>query len=311
MRLFGSERIIGLVDRLGLPDDVPIDAKILSNQIENAQKRIEDQNFKRRKYVLSYDDVMNQQRTVIYKQRKEVLDGNDVSEKIRIMIHSTVSDTVAGFTTAEDSSEWNIAGIKNTYRGILCTDDDFVYEEKELEKLRREDITDVLIERADKVYAEKEALFGEARFREVERAVLLQCVDRSWMEHIEAMDDLKGSINLQAYAQRDPVTEYRMQGADMFDAMVEEIRERTVRMILSVVPQERATVRVEVAKETDAGFENGKAQKKNVQRAAVKDAPRREPVVKDAKVGRNDPCPCGSGKKYKKCCGAAIGASNE
>jgi len=313
MRLFGSERLMGIVETLKLDDNTPIDAKILSNTIEGAQKRIEDQNFKRRKYVLSYDDVMNQQRTIIYKQRKDVLDGHDMSEKIINMIRSTIEETVSRFTSAELTTEWNLAGLKNEYKGLLCSDDDFVYSEEELKILKREDISAKLFEKAERIYKEKEELFGADQFREVERAILLQSVDRSWMEHIEAMDDLKGSINLHAYAQRDPVVEYRMQGAEMFDAMVEEIRERTVRMILSVIPREKAAVRVEVAKATSAGFEGSGEAKRTVklkgsmpQRA---EAPRRAPVVKDSKVGRNDPCPCGSGKKYKKCCGANQGES--
>lgn len=306
MRLFGSERIMGIVEALKIDENTPIDAKMLSNTIEGAQKRLEDQNFKRRKYVLSYDDVMNQQRTVIYKQRREVLDGQDVSNKIFNMIKATIEETVASFTSAEESSEWNIAGIKNEYKGLLCTEDDFVYGDKELAKLTREDISEKLIENAHRVYKEKEELFGADQFREVERAILLQSVDRSWMEHIEAMDDLKGSINLQAYAQRDPVVEYRMQGADMFDAMVNEIRERTVRMILSVYPREQAAMRVEVAKATGAGFEGDGAKKRSIKGRIPRanEEPRREPIVKGNKVGRNDPCPCGSGKKYKKCCGA-------
>ncbi len=313
MRLFGSERIMGLVEALKIDENTPIDAKMLSNTIEGAQKRLEDQNFKRRKYVLSYDDVMNQQRTVIYKQRREVLDGQDVSQKIFNMIKATIEETVASFTSAEESSEWNITGIKNEYKGLLCTDDDFVYGEEELKKLVREDISDKLIENAQRVYKEKEDLFGADQFREVERAILLQSVDRSWMEHIEAMDDLKGSINLQAYAQRDPVVEYRMQGADMFDAMVNEIRERTVRMILSVYPREQAAMRVEVAKATGAGFEGDGAKKKSVKGRIPRanEEPRREPIVKGNKVGRNDPCPCGSGKKYKKCCGASQNDSSD
>jgi preprotein translocase subunit SecA len=189
-----------------------------------------------------------------------------------------------------------------------------MYGEEELKTLTPADITDLLHENAIRLYKEKEELFGADQFREVERAILLQSVDRSWMEHIEAMDDLKGSINLQAYAQRDPVVEYRMQGADMFDAMVDEIRQRTVRMILSVVPRERAAERVEVSKVTSAGFEGQNSSAQNNARAKATSRPnehaRREPIVRGQKVGRNDPCPCGSGKKYKKCCGAAQGGSD-
>ena len=295
MRLFGSDHMIGLVERLGLPDDMPIDAKILSGRIEGAQKRIEDQNFKRRKYVLTYDDVMNQQRNLIYKQRNDVLQGEDITETILKMIHSTVEDQVSTYLQGDEPTLWDLTGLREVYRGMLTDSEDFRYEENELRRLKKEDLTELLIERADALYHEKEQLIGEERFREMERAILLQSVDRSWMEHIDAMEDLKDSIRLQSYAQRDPVNEYRLQGADMFDAMVAEIRDRTARMILSVTVQTPEVKRVQLAKPLTEGFEGGESKK-----------PKKITVVKraEASVGRNDLCPCGSGKKYKKCCGA-------
>ena len=304
MRLFGSERITGIVGALGLDETTPIDAKVLSNSIEGAQKRIEDQNFKRRKYVLAYDDVMNQQRTVIYKQRYDVLNGENVSEKILNMISATVEEAVANATSAEQASDWNLEALRNEYAFLIGDSDALNYSESEINTLKKNDVFEALFELAEKKYHEKEELFGADTFREVERAILLQSVDRSWMDHIDNMDDLKGSINLQAYAQRDPVTEYRMQGADMFDAMVAEIREQTVRKILSIVPRTEAVQRVEVAKETGAGFEGASKPGKRVNLSAQKAAPSQAPIVKGAKVGRNAPCPCGSGKKFKKCCGA-------
>ena len=311
MRLFGSERVEGVINALGIDEDTPIDAKILSNTIEGAQKRIEDQNFKRRKYVLSYDDVMNQQRTVIYKQRREVLDGEDVSEKIKSMIRTTIGETVERATSGEEPSDWNFGVIRNEYNGLLCSDEDFRYTAEELPKLQRKDLIDELCRRAETLYASKEALFGAEAFREVERAVLLQSVDRSWMEHIEAMDALKESINLQSYAQRDPVVEYRMQGADMFDEMVNEIRDRTVRMILAIFPKAPEVSRVEVAKPITAGFEGAPGSSKTRVTVKKTSEPKGTPVVKGQKVGRNDPCPCGSGKKYKKCCGANQGEGDD
>ncbi len=295
MRLFGSDHLMGLVDRLGLPDETPIDAKILSGRIEGAQKRIEDQNFKRRKYVLTYDDVMNQQRNLIYKQRNDVLRGEDISETIKKMIRGTVEDQVNTYLQGDEPTHWDLAGLREAYRGMLTETEDFRYEEQELRHLKREEVLSFLYDRADRLYAEKEELIGTERFREMERAVLLQCVDRSWMEHIDAMDDLKDSIRLQSYAQRDPVNEYRLQGADMFDAMVGEIRERTVRMILSVTVKTPEVKRVQLAKPLSEGFEGSEGKK-----------PKKISVVKraEASVGRNDLCPCGSGKKYKKCCGA-------
>ena len=304
MRLFGSERMLAIVDRLGLDDDTPIDAKILSNSIETAQKRIEESNFKRRKNVLTYDDVMNQQRTVIYKQRRSVLDGEDISQTIRGMVEATIRDSVANVTQGETSADWNFEGLRAQYAGYLCSDDDFRYTEQQLKHLKADDIADMLCERAKDIYAKKEELFGEAQFREIERAILLRNVDTMWMEHIDAMDDLKGSVGFQAYAQRDPVTEYRIQGADMFDAMVSDIRERTVRMILSIMPaQKEETVRrVQVAKPLNEGFESGKQERKVVRRSSGPD-----PIRRDTTPDRNAPCPCGSGKKYKKCCGAGGG----
>ena len=303
MRLFGTERLQGVVSALNMPEDTPIDARILSNAIESAQKRIETANFKRRKYVLAYDDVMNQQRTIIYKQRQDVLDGEDISETIRKMLTSTVESVVEGFTRGETPSEWNLDALRAHFMGVLTTEEDFRYSSEELEKIQPAEISEELCARVLQRYEEKEALFGAEIFREVERAILLRNVDTSWMEHIDTMDDLKGSVGLQAYAQRDPVTEYRIQGADLFDTMVDEIRQKTVRAILSVVPRTQPIERVQVANPISAGLQDG-VKKTTVTRRAT------TTVVRDgAQVGRNDPCPCGSGKKYKNCC-MRNGASN-
>ncbi len=301
MRLFGSERLLEMVNKLGLPDDMPIDAKILSGRIEFAQKKIEDQNFKRRKYVLTYDDVMNQQRNLIYKQRYDVLNGEDISETIRKMITATVEETVDTYLQGDDASLWDFSGLREAYKGLLTSSDDFAYDENELKHLKKDTVVDMLCERAMDIYSEKEKTIGEERFREIERAVLLQNVDRNWMEHIDAMEDLKDSIRLQSYAQRDPVNEYRLHGADMFDAMVADIRERTCRMILSITIKTPEVKRVQIAKPLTESFE-GDEQKK----------PKKVTVVRKASesVGRNDLCPCGSGKKYKKCCGSPTNIQN-
>ncbi len=295
MRLFGAERLQGIVEALRMPDDMPIDAKILSDAIERAQKRIEDANFKRRKYVLSYDDVMNQQRSLIYGQRSDVLNGENISATIQKMIASTVEEHVLFHTGDEDPTEWNLDALRAHFMGYLTTDEDLRYTEEELSSLTREDLVEQLTQKAMDRYAEKEALFGEEVFREVERAVLLRNVDGAWMEHIDVMDDLKDVVRLQAYAQRDPVTEYRIQGADLFDGMVNDIRQNTVRTILSVVPRQQPIRRVQVATPVTEGFAGGEGQKKQVVRKNV-------PAVAKGGVGRNDPCPCGSGKKYKNCC---------
>lgn len=291
MRLFGSDRLIGMVDRLGLPEDTPIDAKMLSNTIESAQKKIEDQNFRRRKNVLTYDDVMNQQRNLIYQQRNDVLMGENISETVLKMIMSTVEDAHERYLPSDDAEHHDYLGLREHYKGLFF--DEGEYEADELQKLGKREVRELLLARAEELYHEKEKLIGEERFREIERAVLLQNVDRSWMDHIDAMDDLRDSIRFQSYAQRDPVVEYRIQGADMFDAMIEEIRDKTARMILSITIKTPDVKRVQVAKPLVEGFEGNGGQKK------VTVAKKNEP-----KVGANDLCPCGSGKKYKKCCGA-------
>jgi preprotein translocase subunit SecA len=244
---------------------------------------------------------MNQQRTIIYSQRGEVLNGENITETIQRMIEATVESAVLRFTSGEAVADWDLEGLRLHYMGTLTREDDFQYSSEDKKHLRREHITEQLVDRAMDLYHSKEELFGEEIFREVERAVLLQNVDRAWMEHIDAMDDLKGSIGLQSYAQRDPVVEYRIYGAEMFDGMVGEIRENTVRTLLSVVPRQRVE-RVQVANPLTEGFEGAKTAPKKIVLT---------PRVNAAKVGRNDPCPCGSGKKYKKCCGVNAGGADE
>jgi preprotein translocase subunit SecA len=297
MRLFGTDRLQGIVGALKMPEDMHIDAKILSGAIEGAQKRIEDSNFKRRRYVLSYDDVMNQQRNIIYGQRQDVLNGEDISGTIQKMILSNVEEIVLGFTQSDDAREWELDALRAHFMGLLTNEEDFRYTEDELKHMKRDRIVDELCERAMASYGEKEKLFGTETFREVERAILLRNVDTAWMEHIDIMDDLKGNVGLQAYAQRDPINEFRIQGANLFDDMVSDIRQKTVRTILSVVPREQPIRRVQVANPITAGLDSGEGRKKTVVKRAS------TTVVKDASAtGRNDPCPCGSGKKYKNCC---------
>lgn len=292
LRLFGTDRISGIVDKLPLADDEEIQVKIVADSIETAQKRLEDQNFNRRKNVLTYDDVMNQQRTIIYKQRSEVLDGLDLKDKIRGMISRIISNTVQSCTSSESKTEWNFDELRNYFFGILCNADDFKYSDEQLSKITREEIIDMLETRADQVYASKEELFGQEQMREIERILLLRSVDRRWMDHIDDMDNLKESVGLHAYAQRDPLKEYQIQGADLFDEMIASICEDTARAVLSVVPQQKEIKRQAVAKVVNTGFV-GSGEKQTV----------KKPIKKAEKVGRNDPCPCGSGKKYKKCCG--------
>jgi len=297
LRLFGSDRIAGFASRLG--EDTPIDAKILSNTIENAQKRLEGNNFERRKNVLRYDDVMNQQRKIIYAQRREVLDGALLKDKILEMARDIINESVDEFCSGESPFEWNFEGLRQHFKEYWLTgDDDFDFKtEQDRSAQDAERIKDMIIARAEELYEHKEKLFKEAfskedAIREVERAILLRNVDINWMEHIDAMSDLTNSIGLRAYAQRDPIIDYRMEGADMFDGIIRNIKETTVRQIMNVVPRVNNPIRrVQIANPSVASV-GGDAS-----------AMKRKPIVKKEKIGRNDICPCGSGKKYKKCCG--------
>ena len=290
-RLFGSERIMGIVEKLGLPEDQAIDAKILSSSIENAQKRLEGDFFARRKNVLMYDDIMNQQRKLIYQQRQEVLDGKDLEEDIRRMVAGLVESSVMGLAPADRDEEYPYEELKKKFMGVLLTPEDFVFGEED-ERPDVEELIALLTERAKLCYDRKEKEFGEDIFREIERTALLRNVDRLWMDHLDAMTELKNSIGLNAYAQRDPVMQYKIQGSVMFDEMGEAIRNDTAMQILRVMPRrkEEEMKRKAVAKITATSSGGDGTVKKT-------------PVVKKKEVGPNEPCPCGSGKKYKKCCG--------
>ena len=296
MRLFGGDRLYNIVDRLRLPDDLPIDAAILSNSIETAQKRIEAQNFNRRKNVLEYDDVMNQQRTIIYKQRAEVLEGLDLHEKIIAMITGTVGEDAVIHTTGDTPDVWTLDELLNNYAGVLFARGDERFSKEALSAMKPQEIKEKLTDKALEIYNAKEAKYGEEWMRNVERNVLLTVVDRHWMEHLDAMDDLRDSINLEAYAQRNPLTEYRIAGMNLFDQMTDDIRRDTTRMILSAIPRE------EYEKRRQLTFARNAIHGTN---GPISTGEKKTPVKKTAaeKVGRNDPCPCGSGKKYKNCCG--------
>ena len=292
MRLFGGERIYNMMDSIGLDEHTPIENKMLSNAIENAQSKVEGRNFATRKRVLEYDDVMNKQRETIYKQRASVLNGESLKDTILKMTESTISDAVDLFLADDENKEdWNLKGLKVHFGGWLCSEEDFVYDGRQLDDVSKADIRDTLIRRAKERYEQREAELGSDLMRELERVVLLRNVDTKWMDHIDAMDELKRGISLQAYAQRDPVVEYRMVGSDMFDEMVQSIKEDTVKMMLTVRVSREAPRREQVAQPmtASAGASDGTVKK--------------QPVKVGKKVGRNDPCPCGSGKKYKHCCG--------
>ncbi len=209
MRLFGSDRIIGVVSALGLDENQPINAKILANSIESAQKRIESTNFDIRKRVLEYDDVMNQQRELVYSQRRDVLDGKNLKDTLWKMVDGYINGALSEYCASDIPDEWNFDGLRSYFLGILCGKDDFVYTPDDLNTLNTESIYNMLLERAKKRYEYQEQIFTSERFREVERIILLENVDRKWVEHIDAMDDLETGIGLNAYAQRNPVSMYK------------------------------------------------------------------------------------------------------
>ena len=292
MRIFGGDRALAILNRFRLEEGQPVDEKLMSPYIEKAQKQIEGRHFNARKNVLQYDDVMNEQRKIIYNERNEVLSGANLRDKIVSMINDTVTEAVDSHLHEDDAAAWDIEGLKSKYMNLLIKKDDFADLDTTDPKKARELVKKTLLDRAMALYTEKEEkLFGEERMREVERALLLRNVDMKWMDHLEAMDSLMESIGLQAYANRSPISEYRIYGGDLFAEMVDEIRDDTVRDILSVIPREKAEERRQVYKIAGTTGGDGTLKKKPV-------------VNKGKKVGRNDPCPCGSGKKYKKCCGA-------
>ena len=291
MRLFGSEKIQNMMNTLGIDEDEPIDQKILSGAIENAQKKIESRNFATRKHVLEYDDVLNTQRQTIYAQRLQVLEGKDVKDNIMGMIDDTIARAVhAAIGEHSEITPNMVEQARRPFIGLFLRPEDCTFSPEECKDLTTDKLTEVLAEQAHKVYEAKEQMLGAPIMRELERVVLLKNVDTKWMDHIDAMTELRNGIGLRAYGQHDPVVEYKREGFDMFDAMIDAIREDTVRMIfLAQVRTREEPKREQVAKETAAaGASDGTS----------KPAPKR--VGK--KIGMNDPCPCGSGKKYKKCC---------
>ena len=299
MRLFGGERIDGIMNMLGVSEDMPIENKLLSRTIENAQRRVEERNFAIRRDVLKYDDVMNRQREIIYTQRRQVLDGEDMHESVWKMVTDSIAQNVAQFTVGDDHTHWNLDSLRDYYMGWLTDENDLRYTEQELEDADSADITEMLIKRAEKLYAEKQEMFGD-RMPELERVVLLRNVDSYWMEHIDNMDQLKNGIHLRAYGQHDPVVTYRIEGFEMFDQMVNAIREDTARMLLTVrIRREEEPKREQVMKVTGESGGDGSEKGRTVRKTAAQ------------KIGRNDPCPCGSGLKYKKCCGRNVGGNAE
>lgn len=289
MRIFGSERIQGVIDKLGLEETEAIESKMVTKAIENAQKKVEGNNFDIRKNLLGYDDVMNLQREVIYRQRTEVLEGKNLKEQIEGMIEEVISDAVNSHLSGEVQDIEAEVRTLLQYLEEICLPHGIVTVE-ELADLSNEQIKNKLTETIMEIYKGKEFEFGEEQLREIERVVLLRVVDQKWMDHIDNMDHLKQGMGLRAYKQQDPIQAYQMEGSAMFEEMIEGIKTETVKFLFHV-RVERPIEREQVAKETSASH----GQDDN--------SLKKEPIKNDHKFGRNDLCPCGSGKKYKNCCG--------
>ena len=283
MRLFGSEKIKGLVDKIGLEDDMPIEHKMLTKSIEGAQKKVEGRNFGIRKHVLQYDDVMNKQRQVIYAERSKVLEGEDMHEYIQSMVKEIISSAVEAYT---EDKKVDYAELKHYLYGAFMPAESL--EVEGLDALAGQELMDKIYEISQAVYKEKEDIITPERMREIERIILLQCVDNHWIDHIDAMDQLRQGIGLRALGQQDPVIAYKMEGFDMFDEMVDQIRHDTVRYLFGITIEQQPKERKQVVDVDNISSSTDDVKK---------------PVVKEQKIGRNDPCPCGSGKKYKNCCG--------
>ena len=289
MRLFGGERMKAMMSRLAVDEDMPIESKMISNTVESSQKKVEGKNFAIRKQTLQYDDVMNRQRELIYKQRDMVLDGIDLSDKIVDMLESSIDANVPVYCAKDaHKKDWNLNGLKEKYRGWLLSDEDC----DKLDDMSVDEMISFLKETGNKKLKERREMFGEEIYQDLSRKILLRNVDMLWMDHIDAMDDLKEGIHLRSYAQQDPVVAFRMESYDMFDEMTETIRENTVKMMFTTVVRRREDVERQAVAKITATSSGGD------------DSVKKEPVRKAKKVGPNDPCPCGSGKKYKKCCGS-------
>ncbi len=288
MRLFGGERIYNMMNMLRVDENMPIETGILTKSIESAQQRIEGRNFGIRKNVLDYDDVMNKQRELIYGQRNRVLDGEDIKDTVRKMVSDTVESAVGTYLTSDIPDDWDLEGLRNYFRGWLCGENDLKFTVDELNKLDRDDVTEQLKTKAEELLDRKEEEYGSELMREIERVMLLRSVDTHWMDHIDAMDELRQGIGLRAYGQHNPVVEYRNEGYDMFSAMTDSIREDTTKMVICarVRRKDEEPKREKVAEE-ETTDKNATVRGKGV-------------------VSKNAPCPCGSGLKYKRCCGKGI-----
>ena len=297
MKIFGGDMITKVYNTLGASEDMPIESKAISKAVENAQKKVEGRNFSIRKNVLQYDDVMNVQRTVIYDQRREVLDGIDLKDNIMKMMDSTIELVVDPYFTGDEvNKESLLQDIQNTF-GISDL------EAIKADKIDRDDLVEELKAKAHEIYEAKETEFGADNLRELERVVMLKIVDQKWMDHIDNMDELKKGIGLRGYGQKDPVVQYRLEGTDMFDDMIEDIKIDVVKILLNIRKKEGPIERTETTKVTGAGLEDTAINLVDGNISEKEGGMNKTIVNNGPKIGRNDPCPCGSGKKYKNCCG--------
>ncbi len=290
MRLFGSDNVSGIMDKLGLEEDQPVDHPMISRAIESAQKKVEARNFDIRRHVLEFDEVMNEQRKVIYSQRRKVLEGEDLKGNIIEMIEDIIDDMLTMYADEKVyPEEWDLKALLDYGKNVLISD--LTLNEEDLEELEREEIRDLLREETMKAYSKREEELGPETMRSLERIVLLRTVDSKWMQHIDAMDDLKQGIGLRAYGQRNPLVEYKFEGYEMFQNMIKTIREEVVKLVFRVQIVSKLEQKAVAVSQEAARAGEGQEKKKPV-------------AKKQKKIGRNVPCPCGSGKKYKKCCGA-------
>ena len=303
LRLFAGDRLAMISERFNIPEDQPIEAKLLSNTIENAQKKVESNNFARRKRTLEYDDIINRQRQLIYEQRRLVLDGNDLHDYIAHMVEDIADEAVSQFCNSDKAHEWNLTAFTEEFPGALLSREIEALSDEDLNGLKEEDIKEKLIEKINLGLKVSEQANTPEKMREIERVILLHNVDKNWMDNIDAMDDLRQTVSTRSYANKDPLVEYRFAADEMFEGVVSEIKRDTVRDLLLVrIRTGEEVKRQRVAKESAAG--TAEAMNAGTEKA--------KPKVKTAaeKVGRNDPCPCGSGKKYKKCCGRVPGSDD-
>ena len=298
MKIFGGEAITKVYETLGADENMPIESRLISSSVESAQRRVEGRNFSIRKAVLNYDDVMNTQREIIYKQRREVLDGEDLKANVLKMIKSLIEDIVTPYFAEEHVNKESLLQELNT--NLTITD----LESLNKENIHLKEVIEEAVEKAYAIYDEREKTIGAEELRELERVVTLKIVDEKWMDHIDAMDELKDGIGLRAYGQKDPVVQYRIEGFDMFDQMVLDIKTDVVKLLMHVRKKEENIQRTEAARITGMSLENSAISNLDGTIAPKTSSPQNQTVVNnEPKVGRNDQCPCGSGKKYKQCCG--------